>query len=1584
MAARLPRYIQKIFARLRIGGTSVGKFGSFHSGSPEYANNPEEAQEGSAWVQGWEDATNTNDAPALEDDNAINYTFSHQIAYLLQRGMPEWDAEEMYHENCYVSSGTTIYRSLTNNNLNNAVTDTSHWVPYGIGASSPADALTTREVNDLLNSFVYNSGSRTLTVTNQGGDSTTVDLEDATSRDPGALTGFADFLSGFTEPPTLAQSRFLGLGFQTIFAAESLAFTIPINAGLGSHTYIVRAFLGEKVGANYNPTKEIGRTSPITVSQAGRNELLAIFPDINVEAGSNILIEVAEDNENIINVPAISRASIISIAKYQNKEVKLLDIDFNADRIVAGSGRRHFGEGSTFNIPFKVTYLAKPVESFPKRIATIPENLKVNELVTIPEDYTSGRTPKRWNDVDFDSLTGFTELDNFTLPNIFTVYGNPSRYAADGSFNSNIQNLLRILLGAITKDCEYVENYFDPTGSLIYYKTSDLTDSDSNYVAPDTMPCRFTGDIDLVTDGLQARRITEVLFRGPYGTAQYYTFDDSGETSTSQPGNNLLAETFGYDQNITDTRFSDDSRTITAGIYRGTINGPERTELGADRLLFSPRRVDRLPLNVLLGDEFYLTQRDGAFEPGPYRIEFVNNANRAVLQSRQLAKEKIDQHINNARLTGSHLMTFDRVEGTTINIPLPEPEANRNTLSNSFDVSLYENLNYDSALDFTQNEVTYILEDSINKYDEIHIYAVSYNSMNNERDFLERQVIDVRDIINDGDTFKIAIENDGYAVFERVSSRVLVRRARSSSETIYISRINGIRPDSTTRINRIFNTRTQIQTGHFPTFNLSQDFTTFDEIRFHISDNHGFQNLYSFAVDDIDRPSTNFFAFFPVGDRSISLDNSDNTTFGILSTDVQASDNIYIEYIEGIVYNKGYITSELLSTEKPLIQTTTTTLDQSILDFDELYFRIRFPDGNHYWDIKGINVGDIANSIDNDDSNIVLNFGRDNFVNLDFTSPTEFQFSHEVGHGITTEILHEVTGVKYSGAISSLGVENISPPIIDRLPNLVVEGAEFLVGREYARDHEHKNFLDLTATDTTGFTAKTELVLSNNIWGNPSRFTEDSDVDTMVYLLIAAVEGCTFADDYFTAANSRLYYRVEDLTDVVSHFFAPNEAVCQRASQSRARPYPARRISDVVYRDSDGTAKHLTYDVPNDENASHQPGNNSVSQDFGYKTDLTDSRFNISTDIVPAEKHVGHGGVYRPKPYISDSPHIVDRLPSRARDGRVYFVPQPYSIGTTPRLFQDLSLTMLPGFSLAVASDSVWEGTIKSYSTDSDLRVVARAFIGSILDDCTFATSYASTATNNIFIREVNLGDRTADFESITVCGVTSSTASPGAARRIEEIIFEHENQVHFYRYDAENDDGSGPTSGYERILADPLITFGTQITTDRGYYRGEGRGIERIHFVNETERNILQTLSNLFPNDQPTNFVQGEFGPAITRASGGIPNRFDSSIVEIGLARNSGHSGLDNRIYLATDETDLLTKFDDTYVRVGGERFELETTSNRNAFTNLYHAKTTYAGRALNVNTVERVNAQDLTYEHVFLDLQSLGPHWVYSQKVD
>lgn len=126
--AKITRAAQKIFGNL-VGATgNFGKFGSLAAGTPQYSKDPKEIQSLSAWDLGWAAATVGTKSPALEDMNSLFYLAFRQLAYLLQTGMPEYDAETPYFLNSQCQVAGVEYISLQDNNTgNDPTTATNFW-----------------------------------------------------------------------------------------------------------------------------------------------------------------------------------------------------------------------------------------------------------------------------------------------------------------------------------------------------------------------------------------------------------------------------------------------------------------------------------------------------------------------------------------------------------------------------------------------------------------------------------------------------------------------------------------------------------------------------------------------------------------------------------------------------------------------------------------------------------------------------------------------------------------------------------------------------------------------------------------------------------------------------------------------------------------------------------------------------------------------------------------------------------------------------------------------------------------------------------------------------------------------------------------------------------------------------------------------------------------------------------------------------------------------------------------------------------------------------------------------------------------
>ncbi len=125
---RITRKTQQQFGS-SAGAEEIAKFGSFAAGAPVYSTDPAVIQALTQYLQGWYGAS-VGDSPTIEDRNALDYLFAYQLRYLLQAGIPEWDAGTTYFTGQVVSVGNQYgfqYVSLADDNLNHAVTDTLYW-----------------------------------------------------------------------------------------------------------------------------------------------------------------------------------------------------------------------------------------------------------------------------------------------------------------------------------------------------------------------------------------------------------------------------------------------------------------------------------------------------------------------------------------------------------------------------------------------------------------------------------------------------------------------------------------------------------------------------------------------------------------------------------------------------------------------------------------------------------------------------------------------------------------------------------------------------------------------------------------------------------------------------------------------------------------------------------------------------------------------------------------------------------------------------------------------------------------------------------------------------------------------------------------------------------------------------------------------------------------------------------------------------------------------------------------------------------------------------------------------------------------
>lgn len=129
--AKIARKTQKIFAK---DGSAIGQFGSAQAATPTLSSDLDTLQALPAYDNGWNDAVISGQKrPPLEEFNGLKYINDYQNAYLLQEGIAEYDAATTYYIGSLVKDSGTgiIYKSITDDNIGHALTDTTNWELQG-------------------------------------------------------------------------------------------------------------------------------------------------------------------------------------------------------------------------------------------------------------------------------------------------------------------------------------------------------------------------------------------------------------------------------------------------------------------------------------------------------------------------------------------------------------------------------------------------------------------------------------------------------------------------------------------------------------------------------------------------------------------------------------------------------------------------------------------------------------------------------------------------------------------------------------------------------------------------------------------------------------------------------------------------------------------------------------------------------------------------------------------------------------------------------------------------------------------------------------------------------------------------------------------------------------------------------------------------------------------------------------------------------------------------------------------------------------------------------------------------------------
>ena len=142
---RLTRKHQKLFAG---SATNNGVFGSLQANNPQTSNDVETLQSLSAYDNGWDEAAFSADKlPTLEEFQGVQYGISYQQCYMLQEGIPEWNANTTYYIGSLAKvvtvSGFKIYNSIIDDNTGNNTSDTSKAVASSLFAAPVAEIILT-------------------------------------------------------------------------------------------------------------------------------------------------------------------------------------------------------------------------------------------------------------------------------------------------------------------------------------------------------------------------------------------------------------------------------------------------------------------------------------------------------------------------------------------------------------------------------------------------------------------------------------------------------------------------------------------------------------------------------------------------------------------------------------------------------------------------------------------------------------------------------------------------------------------------------------------------------------------------------------------------------------------------------------------------------------------------------------------------------------------------------------------------------------------------------------------------------------------------------------------------------------------------------------------------------------------------------------------------------------------------------------------------------------------------------------------------------------------------------------------------
>ena len=168
-----------------------------------------------------------------------------------------------------------------------------------------------------------------------------------------------------------------------------------------------------------------------------------------------------------------------------------------------------------------------------------------------------------------------------------------------------------------------------------------------------------------------------------------------------------------------------------------------------------------------------------------------------------------------------------------------------------------------------------------------------------------------------------------------------------------------------------------------------------------------------------------------------------------------------------------------------------------------------------------------------------------------------------------------------------------------------------------------------TSTSRTSFEAATPLGYtaialrdSGSIWGGPEKFTSDSSLETVAYMLLGTLKGCSFANSE-TARSSMVYVKTDQIGRQSSF---ESESVCRKRSSSWSS-FDGLRVTHLRFYDESSPAnvREYTYESASGQYAETSTGSGSggVSAINGYRIEVSEDGSNWS-DLVSDTRSSGN------------------------------------------------------------------------------------------------------------------------------------------------------------------------------------------------------------------------------------------------------------------------------------------------------------------------------------------------------------------------